>query len=264
VWERPPGGSGARTSSLVTRVVVTVFALAMGGTACAERPRSGPATTGKPDAAARLKKAVAATLEAKSFRVEVKAACPPGSKVAAFDFQYLAPDRLRTRTSKCLSPVDPTEASTEEPAGIRIGKTVYSPVPGRPGFFARISVAADISVGDFLPGMEWALGAESVEQGAEGFTFSFPPEGLAPGGEGEARVSEGRLVWLAIHYEQEGERVTDTYTFSMFSSVPAIEAPSEDRVVPYETGLPPCGQDGSLPPDELICGSTGKSEGESG
>jgi hypothetical protein len=63
-------------------------------------------------------------------------------------------------------------------------------------------------------------------------------------------------VWLAFRYELEGDEVTAAYAFSMFNSAPPVNAPPDDRVIPYE-GLPPCGPDGSPPPGQIICGSTG-------
>lgn len=225
--------------AVVTRVVVIVLAVAMVETACAERPHSGPITKTQEDAAERLKETVAATLEAKSFRVEVRAACPPGDEVAVISFDYVAPDRLRTQTLMCSSPLETNEQLQGESANIRIGESLYLSVPGRPGFFSRISVPTPLSVRDFLPGLDWALGAQNVEQSGEFFTFSFPREGLAPGGSGEARVSLGRLARLKLDYEQqEGDRVTDTYTFSMFGSV-IIKTPPEARVVPFEPSLAP-------------------------
>jgi hypothetical protein len=240
-----------RRVSTTTRQVVTVVVLTAAVSACAPRQGSAPDVSSGNEAGAQLREAATATLRMRSFRATITTTGGPGLEETTTVVDYEAPDRMRlvqTAMSPSLPPIEPL-------VQIAISTTSYFSVPGRPGFFFRLTVPTDATVGLVLTPLRALLQASDVEQDGPVFTFSIPAFQELPSGPGEARISQGRIVSLTMQPEFDGLEIRYEYTFSMFDSAPPVTPPAKDRIVPYEpAGFPPCPPEGASPPAVVTCG----------
>ena len=224
--------------------LAVVVAISLATVACARLGGSEPRSAEDPEK--RLKEAVSATLALRSFRMTSEgeggeAGLPPEPTMV---FDYVAPDRLREVTRQ--------EAASSATDLIAIDGSIYMSLPDRPGFFHRASDPSRASVEAFLSLLENLLRVEDVEGEGATFTFVFSAESTTgtPPGKGEARIADGLLARLALTYSEGFGSIA--YSFSNFDSVPPVNRPPADRIVPYDTGIPPCDSEG-LPGDVILC-----------
>jgi hypothetical protein len=183
-----------------------------------------------------LRQAVDSTISVASLRVDAV------GKVAGIEStttsEYKAPDRMRTRF------VTP-EVTTEI---VWIGSDAYATTPSDPGTFSKvIGDKKDISTTEkAIPVLGAMKEAYDVRLEAGAYRFKVPAD--AKGGkpdEGNATISQGRLAKLAISGGQGEDAFSWTYVFSMFDSIPPIEAPRADQIIEDPATSPTCSPESS-------------------
>jgi hypothetical protein len=183
-----------------------------------------------------LRQAVDSTIGAGSLRVDAVGTFAGIESTTTNE--YKAPDRIRTRV---VSPGHTTEI-------VGIGADFYATTPSDPGTFSKvIGNKKDISTTEkairVLGTMKEAYDVR-LEAGAYRFKVPAGGKGGKPD-EGKATISEGRLATLEISGGQGEEAFSWTYVFSMFDSIPPIEAPRADQIIEDPATSPTCSPESS-------------------
>lgn len=198
--------------------------------------RSGsPGTSDLSQNARVLRNAARSTLESDSWHTLRQTPDSSGSVGTRTEFEYVAPDRLHSVTQ--------SRDSTEE--SFVIGTDYYLPLLDQPGKFFRQTAPLEATIGSFLAPLRLVTEVESSRVEGRLFSFSFPASNGMPAGSGEAKISNGRVVRLALFFKGDAASLSADYNYSDFGTVGPIRRPPPEAVVPFEMGaLPSCPPEG--------------------
>lgn len=188
------------------------------------------------DADLDLLSAVDRTMTAESFHVTLVQKLEGVQQAVGSD--YVAPDRFSTRGVGTRTLV--------------VGTNQYISEPDDLDRFSLMRLPCPVTIDEVFPAFASLSEAEAISR--VGGTYIFKIDALAEGARGRARIEDGHLVSLSLHFTLPlfgDEPVEEQYTFSDFGDPMSIERPPPSRVVDdsrFEDGIPFYLYDGSPAP----------------